>query len=927
MSQQRFGSSSAIAISRSVKSGGRLPALILPTPLILLASLPGPALAAQAQPVAPPVAAPAQVQPAFEEDDLVLLELSAGDDVLSDAFAGYSSRSGVYLPLGELSRLLDLSIFVAPPEARATGWVVTPDRLFELDLHRHSAASGTVKVDLGPADAVLYHDDIYVRADLLAKLLPIDFKADIGELTLKLHPRETLPFQASLERQRRAASIGTTESGGVVGAIDLPYELATPPAIDVNIDSGFSNRSPRRTLRYDARVGADLLYTGFQLFAGSDDHGSFDRLRMLFERKDPTGSGLAGPFGMTRSNVGDTFTPSLALGAQSSAGRGFAVTSEPLEQATIFNRTDLRGELALGYQVELYVNEVLRGSQLQPVEGRYEFLAVPLAYGVNVIRLVFYGPRGERRQEVRRLNVGGGQQPAGKLTFSLGVVQQGRALIDPHGAPDGIGMSDPGYGELRLVGRLAYGLSNTTTLYAGMARFTPRFDDSRLLGTLGLSTSLAGFSLQGDVAADDHGGAALAFAVAGRPAGISIIARHTEYRGGFIDEVQAGGALAVPLVRSTALRTDFAVPLGHLALPLALDLQRDQDNGGLTRISGSARTSLLVQRFLLSTAVNLQHESGPAGSHSLVTGGTDLSRTVAGTWQLRAAALYDLAPRLKLQAGSATVDRAIGDRMAMRLGVTRFFNTRNAYGLTAAATLRTHHAAMTFNTTYLTASHDVRFGLQFSFGTLFDPVARRYRVTPPGVAAGSSVAIDAFVDGNGNGRRDKGEAAVVGLPIASSARRVVTDADGHAIATGLGDGNQARVEADAAALEDPFVSVSNAVRRFTPRPGRVAVTHYAFTRSGEVTLKATFVAAGNSRGLSALSLRLVDAAGKDVAAGRTEFDGSLFLEGLKPGRYRVAIDTTQAERLHLTLRDPVELVVPSAGGYVGEVPLTVTELP
>jgi len=145
--------------------------------------------------------------------------------------------------------------------------------------------------------------------------------------------------------------------------------------------------------------------------------------------------------------------------------------------------------------------------------------------------------------------------------------------------------------------------------------------------------------------------------------------------------------------------------------------------------------------------------------------------------------------------------------------------------------------------------------------------------------------------------------------------------------TGLGDGSQARVEADAAGLDDPFVSVSDAVRRFTPRPGRVAVTHYAFSRSGEVTLKAMFVAAGNSRGLSALSLRLVDAGGKDVAAGRTEFDGSLFLEGLKPGKYRVAIDTAQADRLHLTLRDPVELVIPSAGGYIGEVPLAVTELP
>ena len=888
----------------------------------LLAALPSGAYATQTQST-PLVAA---ATPAFEEDDLVLLEVSADDEVLSDSFAGYSSRSGLYLPLGELGRLLDLSIFVAPPEQRATGWIVTPERVFELDLRQHRAVLGANSITLGAADAVLYHDEIYVRTEVLAKLLPIDFKADISELSLKLHPRETLPFQDALARQRRARGITGPGGEGLASPVDIPYELFTAPSVDMNLDAGFDNHEPHRTLRYDLRLGGDLLWTGFQLFAGSDDRGSLDHVRMLFERKDPTGSGLAGPWGMTRSNAGDTFTPGLALGAQSSPGRGFSVTSESLEQATVFNRTDLRGELALGYQVELYVNEVLRGSQLQPVDGRYEFLAVPLSFGVNVIRLVFYGPRGERRQETRRLNVGGGQLPAGKLSFSLGVVQEGRMLVDPHPRSAIIGLTDPSYGTLRLVGRLAYGLSNTTTLIAGIARFTPRFDDSRLLGTLGLSTSVAAISIEGDGAIDSHGGTALSLALAGRPAGISIVARHAEYRHGFIDEVQMrGGAGSDPLLRSTEIRTDFSLPIGRFSLPLAFDVRRDESISGQTQLAAGARTSFLAQGFLLSTSTALQHDSGPVGSHTLLTGATDLSRTING-WQLRASAVYDLSPHLAFQSASATVDHAISDRVAMRLGVTRFFASRGAYGLTAGTTFRVGSAAMTFNTAYLSDNHDLRFGIQLSFGTLFDPISRRYRLTASGAAAGSSLAVDAFVDSDGNGRHGDGELPVEKLPIASSARRVSTDAAGHAIVTGLGDGSQARVEADVTALDDPYLSVPTTIRRFTPRPGRVATARFAFAKAGEVTLRALFATDGPPKGLSALDLRLVDAGGKDAAAGRTEFDGSLFLEALKPGKYRIALDIAQATRLHLALRGTPELIIPPQGGYIGEVPLSVVTL-
>src|SRR5690349_11752811 len=59
--------------------------------------------------------APATAGALFTDDDLLLFEVSSSGVELTDALSAYSSRAGLFLPLGELSRLLDLSIVVDPP--------------------------------------------------------------------------------------------------------------------------------------------------------------------------------------------------------------------------------------------------------------------------------------------------------------------------------------------------------------------------------------------------------------------------------------------------------------------------------------------------------------------------------------------------------------------------------------------------------------------------------------------------------------------------------------------------------------------------------------------------------------------------------------------------------------------------------------------
>lgn len=593
------------------------------------------------------VATPAAASPVLDQppilssDDLLIFEVDVDGSVLSEGFSAYSSRTGLFIPLGELSRLLDLAIAVDPAGQRAEGWILSPSRTLTVDLARGEARVGGRIVPLSRQAAIVLNDDLYLRSDIVEQILPLKLSPSTNALTLTIRAKEPFPFQQRGERQQRRQDL-TAPLGAPPPAlrVDTPYLAFTMPSLSIDFNFGAGNNDPATTTQFDARAAGDFLGAGALVYAGSTQSGRIDDLRLLLERKDPDGR-AAGPFGATLSDLGDTYSPALPLGARGVAGRGFAITSAPLEQALVFDRIDLRGELPRGWEVELYVNEVLRGSTSHGEGGRYEFLDVPLAYGLNVIRFVFYGPRGERREEVRRLNVGGAQNEKGRLTYSLGAVQQDRSVIHVGHDDRAATLAMPGRGELRLSGQVSYGLTDATTVSAGFARYTPALRDPRYLGMAAVVTSFSGFAVEGNAARDDQGGSALALGVAGRLFGASILLRETEYAGGFLDELQPLEAGATALRRDTSLFLDTVVRFRNDAEPLSLRFDRAELGNGKAVVQATGQTSHPIGPYLLSSTLTYSGWSGGSSrAFDQVTGRLNLSGLAGGAWRLRGGLEY-----------------------------------------------------------------------------------------------------------------------------------------------------------------------------------------------------------------------------------------------------------------------------------------------
>ena len=849
----------------------------------------------------------------MREEDLLLYSVSLGTLTLTDSLATYGAPEDPLIPLRDLAQLLDLDLDVSAPERRVTGRIGEAQRMVTIDLATGTARVAGKPVTLVPQDYAVTPSDIYFRASALQKLLPITIKVDAEALEITLTALEPLPLQQRLARAARDQNLGT-DSGAAEPVLKIasPYQLYSVPAFDIGAASGLDTTKSGPTRRFDVRMGADVFYTGFQGFAGSDEVGRLTTVRATFERHE-VGGGLLGPIDATRASGGDIFTPSLPIGATSMAARGFAFSTAPLEETSVFDHIDLRGELPIGYDAELYINDILRSGQRTPVQGRYEFLNVPLVRGINLIRIVLYGPHGERTEQVRVVNVSSGQVTAHTLTFQFGIGQQNMPLL-PIGSLD-LNTAPPGTGKLRAVGSATYGLTGDITLVGGAALIPFTQTDSRGLGYLGARTSILGLATQIDAAYDSKGGSALALGLAGQPFGIAMLAQDSEYQHGFIDESFFTDPTK-PLLRHSSLSLDGALPVHQLVIPLSASVQNYMYRDGSTSLVANGRTSWTMADMLISDGLQYQRNTtGNGAASQVLEGNFSLSSFAAYEWQLRGTFDYGVLPTWRANAFAVTADRIFSPELSLHLGVGQSLGSMAQTTFQTGGTYRSPLGDLSLQGSYTPQTNIWNIGVQLAFGVVFDPIAGHYGLTRSGVGTQGSAAFQAFVDRNGNGVFDAGDEPVPKVVVDGGERSETTDTQGQALLTGLGTPAIAHLQVGLDDIDDPYVQSPPHTVEFSPRAGQVVRIPYPLIPTGEVLFKVFLTKDGKQVGLSSVRIRLVKT-GAPPVDGLTEFDGTVSFEHIAIGSYRMELDPDQAARLHMHLKTPVSFTVPADGGFV-----------
>lgn len=834
--------------------------------------------------------------PPVNDDDILILQVRLDRFLLSESTIGYLTETEPCLVLGDIVSALDFAIDVGPE--KASGWFLREENTFELDLETGELFISGKKRNY-PEGVIL--DDYgapCVKIDELSRWFPVDLTADVPNAIIIADGRVPLPVEERAARKKRQAAIGQAinQKETIKGAKLPEYKLVSAPLIDFSFSAQTNND--------EVTAVADIFATGD--FAGMqteiltilDDKRGLRGVRGRVGRASPRGI-LPGPLYITQAFAGDVSTPTSRLSTRSVSGRGLFVSNRDLDRGDEFDRTTLRGELPSGWEVELYRNGILLAFQKSKGNAQYEFLDIPLLFGRNNFKLIFYGPQGQVREDFRDVYVGDTLLKPGQIRFSAGVNEQNIPTFYLQERED-----DPATGTLRASGKLEVGLTQSLSASVSASSYVAGEERREYLDG-SLQASIGGMGVYFDASHLLEGGSAFGLALQRQIKGANVslsLEEFADYESEVVGEISSD-----PLMTRGRFQADTAIqPLENMLIPIGLTLNWLKRESGRIDYTGSLRTSTSLGLLNITNQVNAIVSKSADGSKQGAADGSLLVSRSTGGLSIRGGANYQLENGIDLTTVNLSVDKTFSEKSGlgfdagydMRTGKSNFGIGYNAVvgNVTSGTFLR------------YSEGDGVSAGINLSTSIGKLPESSAWFASPRRMAGMGGAMIRAFVDENGDGILNEEEELLETAQASISGRpfeRAINTPRGQFL-PGLSAYDPVAIELNMLSIEDPYLVAGPGSRQaLIPRPGAAPVINLPLVRSGEVVGEVYRTTGVGERGAADVELELVDADGHIMARTETEFDGFFVFEMVPYGSYTLRLAPAQASRLNMELdREP-----------------------
>ncbi|WLD57526.1 SPOR domain-containing protein [Salinispirillum sp. LH 10-3-1] len=832
-----------------------------------------------------------------DEPELLILEVRLDQTVLSGGLPAYDDGTNILLPLGELSQLLTIAITADPVSGIASGFVLSSRRTFELDANRLLVNQAGTRSSINPEDIYIDLDDIYVTKSLVESWLPVNLDFQRSRLSLLVEPREILPLQAQLLRERRAARNGQNGNGerAHFEFEAVPYRIISSPAIDQAVGWRYQNSlaGDSTSMDYSALITSDLMGLEATAAISVREPDWTTDLRFTLGRKSPEPE-LLGPL-RARSFIGGdisaTSVPNVTPGV---FGRGININNRPLSRPSEFSQHTFTGEVPPGWDVELYYNDVL--VDYQPPNGeRYLFENQPLSYGRNEFTLVFNGPFGERRVENRVFNLSQSMLAPGETQYDLSWIEDQN-------------------GRTRASFQLDAGISEQLTLTSSFSEVPVNGGAGQYTG-FGARTYWQALSLRADWVDQSEGGYLVGYGGQTRFAGINLDA----YRSQLYDfESATFSRRADPLVARTEARASSALPLlPRVRLPWTTTFKRDELESGEYIDEASLRVSTFVQRVSLSNTLTWRRSA----ESETVTGRLQASRRWANT-SVRSQLAYNLDPEQEATNVSANITQTLGNGYRATANVNHSLQTDvTRYGAGFNKSLGMFGLGLSGS---YVDSNDYSISARLFASARQTPQHGDWQVDARPTARSGMISATVFIDENGNGVWDEGEPLLenVGFLINGVRNRSLTDEQGVVTLSQLPTHRYLDIELNVGTLEDLQWQPVVKGRRVMLRPGMGQNLLFPVQVTSEIDGTVFVLSEETERGASNIQVELLDQTGQVVARDRTAWDGFYILMGVPAGDYELRINPEQLEGLGWRYAGPRQLEVPEGGDFISGIDIS-----
>ena len=842
-----------------------------------------------------------------DPDEQFLLDVNIRQLRLGDGVRAYATPEGTCVVFGDFLTTLDLPMKIDLAAKKASGWAFREENRIEIDEAAGAVRYGEKQERLAEGTIRETPEGWCVDSAALGRWFQLGVKPVVQGSMLLLESEAKLPVELAREREQRAARLHPASMPlESLPRVKLPYRMWRAPALDFIVHAGATYQASTG-LKVDrhasVQAAGEIARMSYDSMMTTDQKGLPESLRITAYRSDPDG-GLLGPLNATHFAAGDVQSLSHRL-IPGSNGRGLEVTNRPLFNPVAFDRTRFEGDLPSGWDAELYRNGELLALSRSSGSQRYAFEDVALLYGDNRFEIVLYGPQGQQRSRLETINVGQSQVPAGQTWYWAGINQPGRNLLgNLLDRNDGGGFNAPRQpadftrANMQAAVQVEHGLSKRTSIGA-LATMLLANNEKLTFVEGSIRQSVGSSLLEVAVARDSRGGLAGRFAAVAQFGSLNVSA----------DALVANNFVVngerERRYREGRLSLDAPIKVGRQTISAHGDV-RLADRGDENRsLNAVGRLSTNINGFNLTTLVDWQHRLGKAASLN----DQRLELGVMGTGRIRAVRLrgearWEVQPQSRFKSAELSAywsatdkadwEGALGYDAEAGRGHARISHIRRFSTMAAAASIEAG------------TDGSVAAGINLNFS--LDSGAGGFRLTNQRLASTGIVEARVYRDNNDNGVRDPSEPWESGAAITTGQRvsETPTDRQGLVRVGGLQPYQPVAVGIDTSSLEDPSLAPKKALQVIVPRPGVAAKIEIGLVGSGDIE---GMLVQSDGRGFEGLDIELIDASGKVIASGRSDYDGFFLFDRIPYGRYglRLTADSAHAAGVSQAIDRTVEI--------------------
>ena len=818
------------------------------------------------------------------DENLRILEMHVEQYRLEDVLATYQHKNILLVPLGALSEILDIALEVNPGEGIAQGFIFNESNTVYLDTSRNEiiikGTTQTYNKDL----VFVLDDDIYIDSNLFLKWFDISLDVDLFSSIVKIRSKEPFPFIVKMQREERIAKTRArlaTEKPYYPHHYE-PYDMWNVPFIDQTIEATRrqGDGQSTNTFRSTTYATTDLIGMSSSLYLFVTDDDQLDDYRFTLGKKDPE-SELLGFARATEYALGHVTEPRIKnITIPGNQEPGALVSNFKLSRQEVYDTQRFRGNLLPGWEVELYRNDQLIGYQSVAVDGQYDFQDVPLLFGRNYFRLVFYGPQGQIREQEEFFQLGQALTKKGEHYY--------RALTTDN---DPGGYRATAQYDVGLTSRLS---ASFIAADVPLEITTDSIEQHRYLqaGVLGFWEA---FFATFNVIDDLDGGEAAYFDIQTGIGNTTVKLSHIIMNRFFSEEFKP---TQQEFKDKTEFRIDTSIPPTFLPrIPFSLELIMSDFEAGNDR--NELNNLISMQTYNLSLSNQLTYVQN-SDIQNTFTGIFGISSNIYG-YGLRGTINYEFQPASEITNVDLTLRPPLYKDFQFTYGLNHSLRA-DLTEVSASASKTVGSFNLSLGARYNT-DDVVSLDARFSIGLGREPRENRWVPHALSIASRGSVSARVFLDNNEDGLYNEGDEPLqnIGFTINNGYQQVRTNEAGIAFITGVAEHVPVNLAIATSTLEDPLWSPAIDGMRIVPRPGQAMQLDFPIFTSGEID--GTVYLSRNGRTVPAgrVTIEVVDERERVIKSTTTEYDGFYVISKIPLGSYRIRVSQQQMAELNLTV--------------------------